>query len=250
MSRSNSGCGCAMNTHARTREPHAQYILATKTAWQARAVAGLEARSRHALGVSASPRSRVTVRESGSGLPCHGSDGALLPAATAERCEAGGAAAAADVRCCRAELSCRRELARQLEGGVGDRRAGSLSSADAASRLGGGSCFAARMWRGDVRASAVRLLCGSSIERTRWLSQAESTYIYIYQVRRKETASQARDGQNRKAHEGQRKKTKTITNAKLTTARHRATAMPSCVDGLYDARRQINIVEALALKNS
>ncbi|EOD26965.1 hypothetical protein EMIHUDRAFT_254366 [Emiliania huxleyi CCMP1516] len=85
-----------MNTHARTREPHAQYILATKTAWQARAVAGLEARSRHALGVSASPRSRVTVRESGSGLPCHGSDGALLPAATAERCEAGGAAAAAD----------------------------------------------------------------------------------------------------------------------------------------------------------
>ena len=125
-----------------------------------------------------------------------------------------------------------------------------LSSADAASRLGGGSCFAARMWRGDVRASAVRLLCGSSIERTRWLSQAESTYIYIYQVRRKETASQARDGQNRKAPEGQRKKTKTITNAKLTTARHRATAMPSCVDGLYDARRQINIVEALALKNS
>ena len=33
----------------------------------------------------------------------------------------------------------------QLEGGVGDRRAGSLSSADAASRLGGGSCFAARV---------------------------------------------------------------------------------------------------------
>ena len=154
-----------MNTHARTREPHAQYILATKTAWQARAVAGLEARSRHALGVSASPRSRVTVRESGSGLPCHGSDGALLPAATAERCEAGGAAAAADVRCCRAELSCRRELARQLEGGVGDRRAGSLSSADAASRLGGGSCFAARARRRTRLRSR-----GSSKERTRWQS--------------------------------------------------------------------------------
>ena len=39
----------------------------------------------------------------------------------------------------------------QLEGGVGDRRAGSLSSADAASRLGGGSCFAARVARRRAR---------------------------------------------------------------------------------------------------
>ena len=39
----------------------------------------------------------------------------------------------------------------QLEGGVGDRRAGSLSSADAASRLGGGSCFAARVARRRTR---------------------------------------------------------------------------------------------------
>ena len=38
----------------------------------------------------------------------------------------------------------------QLEG-VGDRRAGSLSSADAASRLGGGSCFAARVARRRTR---------------------------------------------------------------------------------------------------
>ena len=53
----------------------------------------------------------------------------------------------------------------QLEGGVGDRRAGSLSSADAASRLGGGSCFAARARRRTRLRSR-----GSSKERTRWQS--------------------------------------------------------------------------------
>ena len=50
----------------------------------------------------------------------------------------------------------------QLEGGVGDRRAGSLSSADAASRLGGGSCFAARVAR---RRTRLRSAAAASSER-------------------------------------------------------------------------------------
>ena len=53
----------------------------------------------------------------------------------------------------------------QLEGGVGDRRAGSLSSADAASRLGGGSCFAARVAK---RRTRLRSAAAALSERGRW----------------------------------------------------------------------------------
>ena len=84
---------------------------ATKTARHVRALAGLEARSPCAacpVCVSASPRSRSTVRESGSGPRYHGSDG-VLPSGR-DRREAGGGAAAADAAAAQS-CSCSREVA-------------------------------------------------------------------------------------------------------------------------------------------
>ena len=117
-----------------------------RTARHARAVAGLEARflARHALCVSALRLGAARLYESRA--PRIGATAATacsLPAATGARRVA--------VRRLLLMLLPRRAVVHprggtQLEG-VGDRRAGSLSSADAASRLGGGSCFAARARR-------------------------------------------------------------------------------------------------------
>ena len=140
-----------MNAHARTRSTDAQYIRATKdraartrSCWPRGAVPCAAC----PVCVSASSRSRSTVRESGSGPRCHGSDG-VLPSGRDRREAGGGAAAAADApaaQSCRAgerwhTARRRRRPPRWL----------SLSSADAASRLGGGSCFAARVARRRTR---------------------------------------------------------------------------------------------------
>ena len=121
-----------------------------RTARHARAVAGLEARflARHALCVSALRLGAARLYESRA--PALGATAATacsLPAATGARRVA--------VRRLLLMLLPRRAVVparggTQLEG-VGDHRAGSLSSADAASRLGGGSCFAARVARRRTR---------------------------------------------------------------------------------------------------
>ena len=128
--------------------------------------------------VSASSRSRSTVRESGSGPRCHGSDG-VLPSGRDRREAGGGAAAAADApaaQSCRAgerwhTARRRRRPPRWL----------SLSSADAASRLGGGSCFAARVARRRTRlrsaAAARSERAGIALGRTRASREKEEEYL-------------------------------------------------------------------------
>ena len=142
-----------------------------RTARHARAVAGLEARflARHALCVSALRLGAARLYESRA--PALGATAATacsLPAATGARRVA--------VRRLLLMLLPRRAVVparggTQLEGGVGDRRAGSLSSADAASRLGGGSCFAARVARRRTRlrsaAAARSERAGIALGRTR-----------------------------------------------------------------------------------
>ena len=141
-----------------------------RTARHARAVAGLEARflARHALCVSALRLGAARLYESRA--PALGATAATacsLPAATGARRVA--------VRRLLLMLLPRRAVVparggTQLEG-VGDRRAGSLSSADAASRLGGGSCFAARVARRRTRlrsaAAARSERAGRALGRTR-----------------------------------------------------------------------------------
>ena len=132
-----------------------------RTARHARAVAGLEARflARHALCVSALRLGAARLYESRA--PALGTTAATacsLPAATGARRVA--------VRRLLMLLPRRAVVhprsGTQLEGGVGDRRAGSLSSADAASLLGGGSCFAARVAR---RRTRLRSAAAASSER-------------------------------------------------------------------------------------
>ena len=116
--------------------------------------------ARHALCVSALRLGAARLYESRA--PALGATAATacsLPAATGARRVA--------VRLLMMRLLPRRAVVparggTQLEGGVGDRRAGSLSSADAASRLGGGSCFAARVAR---RRTRLRSAAAASSER-------------------------------------------------------------------------------------
>ena len=136
-----------------------------RTARHARAVAALEARSPCAacpVCVSASSRSRSTVRESGSGPRCHGSDG-VLPSGRDRREAGGGAAAAADAP---AAQSCRAgerwHTARRRR-----RRPPRWLS------LLGRRRFASRrrqLLRRESEATHSPPLCGSSKERTRWQS--------------------------------------------------------------------------------
>ena len=104
-----AAAGVAGAGAARVHRPAARATVmnrATKTARHVRALAGLEARSPCAacpVCVSASPRSRSTVRESGSGPRYHGSDG-VLPSGRDRREAGGGAEAAADAA---AAQSCR-----------------------------------------------------------------------------------------------------------------------------------------------
>ena len=176
-----------MNAHARTRSTDAQYIRATKdraartrSCWPRGAVPCAAC----PVCVSASSRSRSTVRESGSGPRCHGSDG-VLPSGRDRREAGGGAAAAADApaaQSCRAgerwhTARRRRRPPRWL----------SLSSADAASRLGGGSCFAARVARRRTRlrsaAAARSERAGIALGRTR-ASREKNSASFIRRSRK------------------------------------------------------------------
>ena len=117
--------------------------------------------ARHALGVSASPRSRSNVRESGSGPRCHGSDG-VFPSGRDRREAGGGAEAAADAA---AAQSCR---APERWHTARRRRRRPPRWLSLLSRRRFASRRRQLLRRESSEATYAPQLCGSSKERTRW----------------------------------------------------------------------------------
>lgn len=113
--------------------------------------------------VSASSRSRSTVRESGSGHRCHGSDG-VLPSGRDRREAGGGAAAAADAP---AAQSCR---AGERWHTARRRRRRPPRWLSLLSRRRFASRRRQLLRRESSEATYAPPLCGSSKERTRWQS--------------------------------------------------------------------------------